>query len=138
MTIDKGNSAIEFRLDPDSGVPTYLQLVQQVHQALRMGTLEPGDQLPTAQQVVAKLVINPNTVLKAYRDLEREGLVQGRPGMGTFVIRTLPGTDPAAQRRFLAAMTDLLRSARSAGLRPDDIESIYRTAVRNCFAEGVA
>jgi GntR family transcriptional regulator len=129
---------IEFQLDPSSGVATYLQLAQQVRDALRLGLLEPGDRLPTAQQVVAKLVINPNTVLKAYRDLEREGLVQGRPGMGTFVIRTLPGTDPAEQRRFLAAMTDLLRSARSAGLRPDDIESIYRTAVRNCFAEGVA
>ena len=88
---------IEFQLDPASGVATYLQLVQQVRDALRLGLLEPGDQLPTAQQVVAKLAINPNTVLKAYRDLEREGLVQGRPGMGTFVIRTLPGTDPAAQ-----------------------------------------
>jgi len=129
---------IEFQLDPSSGVATYLQLAQQVRDALRLGLLEPGDRLPTAQQVVAKLVINPNTVLKAYRDLEREGLVRGRPGMGTFVIRTLPGTDPAAQQRFLAAMTDLLRSARSAGLRPDDIESIYRTAIRNCFTEGVA
>jgi GntR family transcriptional regulator len=77
-------------------------------------------------------------VLKAYRDLEREGLVQGRPGQGTFVIRALPGTDPATQGRFLAAMTDLLRSARLAGLGPDDIESIYRTAVRNCFTEGAA
>ena len=129
---------IEFQLDPASGVATYLQLVQQVRDALRLGLLEPGDRLPTAQQVVARLAINPNTVLKAYRDLEREGLVRGRPGMGTFVIRTLPGIDPAAQRRFLAAMTDLLRSARSAGLGPDDIESIYRTAVRNCFTEGAA
>ena len=129
---------IEFQLDETSGVATYHQLVQQVHQALRMGMLEPGDRLPTAQQVVAKLAINPNTVLKAYRDLEREGLVKGRPGQGTFVIGSLPGTDPAAQRRFLAAMTDLLRSARSAGLGPDDIESIYRTAVRNCFTEGAA
>ena len=129
---------IEFQLDPVSGVATYLQLVQQVRDALRLGLLEPGDRLPTAQQVVARLAINPNTVLKAYRDLEREGLVKGRPGMGTFVIRSLPGTDPAAQQRFLAAMTDLLRSARSAGLGPDDIESIYRTAVRNCFTEGVA
>jgi GntR family transcriptional regulator len=129
---------IEFQLDPASGVATYLQLVQQVRDALRLGLLEPGDKLPTAQQVVAKLAINPNTVLKAYRDLEREGLVKGRPGMGTFVIRSLPGTDPAAQQRFLAAMTGLLRSARSAGLGPDDIESIYRTAVRNCFTEGVA
>ena len=85
---------IEFQLDAGSGVATYLQLVQQVRQALRLGLLEPGDQLPTAQQVVAKLAINPNTVLKAYRDLEREGLVRARPGVGTFVIRTLPGTDP--------------------------------------------
>ena len=136
--ISERRSVIEFQLDPVSGVATYLQLAQQVRDALRLGLLEPGDRLPTAQQVVAKLAINPNTVLKAYRDLEREGLVKGRPGMGTFVIRSLPGTDPAAQQRFLAAMTDLLRSARSAGLGPDDIESIYRTAVRNCFTEGVA
>ena len=129
---------IEFQLDAASGVATYLQLAQQVRDALRLGLLEPGDRLPTAQQVVAKLAINPNTVLKAYRELEREGLVRGRPGMGTFVIRTLPGTDPAAQGQFLAAMTDLLRSARTAGLGPDDIESIYRTAARNCFTEGVA
>ena len=85
---------IEFQLDTASGVATYLQLVQQVHQALQLGLLEPGDQLPTAQQVVAKLAINPNTVLKAYRDLEREGLVRARPGMGTFVVRTLPGPTP--------------------------------------------
>src|ERR1700692_4091344 len=117
---------IEFQLDETSGVATYLQLVQQVHQALRLGLLEPGDQLPTAQQVVAKLAINPNTVLKAYRDLEREGLVRPRPGQGQFVVRTLPRSDPAVQGRFLASMTDWLRSARSAGLGPDDIEEIYR------------
>ena len=129
---------IEFQLDAGSGVATYLQLVQQAHQALQLGLLKPGDQLPTAQQVVARLAINPNTVLKAYRDLEREGLVRARQGQGTFVVRTLPRTDPAAQARFLASMTDWLRSARSAGLGPDDIEAIYRTAFRNCFAEGVA
>jgi GntR family transcriptional regulator len=129
---------IEFQLDETSGVATYLQLVQQVHQALRVGLLEPGDQLPTAQQVVAKLAINPNTVLKAYRDLEREGLVRARPGLGTFVTRSPSGTDPATQARFLSSMTDWLRSARSAGLDPGDIEAIYRTAFRDCFAEGVA
>jgi len=115
-----------------------LQLVQQVHQALQLGLLEPGDQLPTAQQVVAKLAINPNTVLKAYRDLEREGLVRPRPGLGTFIVGTLPRTDPATQARFLTSMTKWLEAARSAGLGLDDIEAIYRTAVRNCFAEGVA
>jgi GntR family transcriptional regulator len=129
---------IEFQLDPASGVATFLQLVQQVHDALQLGLLEPGDQLPTAQQVVAKLAINPNTVLKAYRDLEREGLVRARPGQGTFIVGTLPRTDPAAQTRFLASMTDWLGKARSAGLGPGDIEAIYRTAFRNCFAEGVA
>ncbi len=129
---------IEFQLDTGSGVATYLQLVQQVHQALQLGLLEPGDRLPTAQQVVAKLAINPNTVLKAYRDLEREGLVRARPGLGTFIVGTLPRTDPAAQARFLVSMTDWLRSARAAGLGPDDVEAIYRTAVRDTFAEGVA
>lgn len=129
---------IEFQLDAGSGVATYLQLVQQVHQALQLGLLEPGDQLPTAQQVVAKLAINPNTVLKAYRDLEREGLVRARPGMGTFVVRSLPGTDPTTLNRFLATLTEWLASARAAGLGPDDVEAIYRTAIRNSFAEGVA
>jgi GntR family transcriptional regulator len=129
---------IEFQLDATSGVATYLQLVQQVHQALQLGLLVPGDQLPTAQQVVVKLAINPNTVHKAYRDLEREGLVRARPGLGTFVVGTLPRTDPKAQARFLASMTDWLRRARAAGLQPDDIEAIYRTAFRKCFAEGAA
>jgi GntR family transcriptional regulator len=129
---------IEFQLDTASGVATYLQLVQQVRHALRLGLLEPGDRLPTAQQVVAKLAINPNTVLKAYRDLEREGLVRARPGMGTFVVGTLPRTDPQTQAQLLADLNTWLRSARMAGLGPDDIEAIYRSACRNYFAEGVA
>src|SRR5947209_15533752 len=129
---------IEFQLDTTSGVATYLQLVQQVRQALQLGFLEPGDQLPTAQQVVAKLAINPNTVLKAYRDLEREGLVRARPGQGTFVTHSLPRRDAATQARFLSSMTDWLRGARAAGLGLDDVEAIYRTALRTCFAEGVA
>jgi GntR family transcriptional regulator len=129
---------IEFQLDSGSGIATYLQLVQQVHQSLRLGLLRPGDQLPTAQQVVARLAINPNTVLKAYRDLEREGLVRARPGQGTFVVGTLPGTDPAVQGRFLASMSEWLAAARTAGLGPDDIEAIYRTAFRTYFSEGVA
>jgi GntR family transcriptional regulator len=129
---------IEFQLDTASGVATYLQLVQQVRQALRLGLLEPGDQLPTAQQVVARLAINPNTVLKAYRDLEREGLVRARPGQGTFVVGSLPRTDPKTQARLLASMAAWLESARAAGLGADDIEAIYRNAFRNALAEGVA
>ena len=129
---------IEFHLDPSSGVATYLQLVQQVHQALRLGVLQPGDRLPTAQQVVASLAINPNTVLKAYRDLEREGLVRARPGLGTFVIGSLPRTDPQAQAKFRKSLASWLRSAQSAGLDLDEIEAIYRSAIRDCVNEGVA
>jgi GntR family transcriptional regulator len=129
---------IEFHLDPGSGVATYLQLVQQVHEALRLGLLEVGDRLPTAQQVVAALAINPNTVLKAYRDLEREGLVRARPGLGTFVVGGLPRTNPEAQARFRRSITAWLRQARDSGLTPDEIEAIYRNAFRNLFAEGVA
>lgn len=129
---------IEFHLDPSTGVATYLQLVQQVHQALQLGLLEVGDRLPTAQQVVGALAINPNTVLKAYRDLEREGLVRARPGLGTFVVGGLPRTDPKAQARFHQSMLKWLRDARAAGLTPDEMEAIYRSAFRNTFAEGVA
>src|ERR1700738_5405785 len=82
-------SPIDFRLDPSSGVPTYLQLVQQVEHALRLGYRKPGDQLPKVRDVVASLAINPNTVLKAYRELETKGLTVGRPGQGTFVQATL-------------------------------------------------
>ncbi|MFL6138997.1 MAG: GntR family transcriptional regulator [Frankiaceae bacterium] len=130
---------IEFHLDPGSGVPTYVQLVQQVHQALHLGLLEPGDQLPTAQQVVSSLAINPNTVLKAYRDLEREGLVRARPGLGTFIVGRLPRTDPATLVRFRRSMATWLRSAREAGLSAAEIEAIYRTSFRERFVdEGVA
>ena len=83
-------------------------------------------------------LVNPNTVHKAYRELEREGLVRARPGLGTFVTRVRLGTDPEPGAGFLADLTGWLRSARSAGRGPDDIEAIYRTAFRACFAEGVA
>lgn len=129
---------IEFQLDPSSGVATYLQLAQQVREALRLGLLQVGDQLPTAREVVAKLAINPNTVLKAYRELERERLVGARPGQGTFVLRSLPGPDSVAVARFSRELGTWLRKARAAGFGPDDIEAIYRAAMRNCFSEGVA
>src|SRR5437763_14919213 len=81
--------AIEFHLDSRSGVSPYLQIVQQVRRALRLGVLREGDQLPTVKEVVTRLAINPNTVLKAYRELEHGGLVGARPGVGTFVTRTI-------------------------------------------------
>src|SRR5271154_64296 len=109
-------AVIEFQLDETSGVATYLQLVQQVHQALRLGMLEPGDKLPTAKQVVAKLAINPNTVLKAYRELEREGLVAAKPGAGTFVTGTLSSGDPGELEQLAQELARWLNAAREAGL----------------------
>ena len=80
---------IEFHLDGRSGVAPYLQLIHQVRHALRLGLLHEGDQLPKVKDVAAGLAINPNTVLKAYRELEYEGLAAARPGIGTFVTGTL-------------------------------------------------
>src|SRR5437870_5623395 len=116
---------IEFRLNTRSGVPTYLQLVQQVRQAVRLGVLQPGDQLPTVKDVVGRLAINPNTVLKAYRELEREGLVAPRPGVGTFVTRSLVGDGLAAHEPLRRELRRWLTKARTAGLDEDSIEALF-------------
>jgi GntR family transcriptional regulator len=135
MTIDKGNSPIEFRLDPSSGVPTYLQLVQQVEHALRLGYLKPGDQLPKVRDVVAALTINPNTVLKAYKDLDTKGLTEGRPGQGTFVKATLEQValpELAGLRRTLLGW---LGSADAAGLNEDGIAALFTSVLRDFYKD---
>ncbi|MFJ3671911.1 GntR family transcriptional regulator [Streptomyces sp. NPDC090106] len=118
---------VEYRIDRRSGVATYVQIVQQTKQALRLGLLEPGDKLPTAREVVEATAINPNTVLKAYRELEREGLVEARRGLGTFVRRTL-GTHPPAESPLRAELDAWATGARSAGLGREDVEALF-TAV---------
>ncbi len=133
MTLDKGSKAspIVMRLDPSSGVPTYLQLVQQVESALRLGFLQPGDQLPKVREVVADLAINPNTVLKAYRELEHKGLASGRPGAGTFIEASLtPVTLPelAGLRRSLRRWLD---DAASAGLDDDGVLALVESTLRD-------
>ena len=128
-------SPIEFRLDPASGVPTYLQLVQQVEHALRLGYLKPGEQLPTVRDVVASLAINPNTVSKAYRDLETKGLTTGRPGQGTFIQATVPQValpELAGLRRSLLAW---LTAANTAGLDQEGIAALFTSVLRD-FREG--
>src|SRR5947207_6022769 len=112
---------IDFHLDTHSGVPTYLQLTQQVRQAVRLGVLRPGDQLPTVKEVVGALAINPNTVLKAYRELEHEGLVEGRPGLGTFVTRTLGGPRPGNQTALRRSLARWVQNALQAGMDADDV-----------------
>ncbi len=115
---------IEFRLDPGSGVATYRQLTNQVRQALRLGILAPGDQLPTVREVVVQIAVNPNTVLKAYRELEREGLAQGRPGQGTFILRSLTSGSPADQERLRGRLGEWLREARDCGLDEAGIRAL--------------
>jgi len=121
---------ISFRVDGRSGVPPYLQLVQQVRQALRMGVLDVGDQLPTVREVVAAVAVNPNTVLKAYRDLEREGLVQARAGQGTFVASLPPGPPPGTHSRLGRSLAHWVREARESGLDDESIESLLRVTLR--------
>jgi GntR family transcriptional regulator len=129
---------IEFSLDRSSGMPTYLQLVQQVRQALRTGALVPGDKLPTAAEVVGQLAINPNTVLKAYRELERDGLVAPQPGLGTFVKRTLGGAPLAGHARLRRDLTRALGTARDAGLDTEDIQAVFASVLHDDARRGVA
>src|SRR5262245_25133977 len=126
---------IEFRLDVRSGVPTYLQLVQQVKQAVRLGLLQPGDQLPTVKEVVGLLAINPNTVLKAYRELDHEGLVEGRRGQGTFVSQALPRAAPVDHSALQAELLRWIGKARAAGFDDDGVAALFAAAVRTSLEE---
>lgn len=120
---------IEFRIDRRSGVATYIQLVQQVQHALRLGLLDVGDRLPTAKEVVTATAINPNTVLKAYRELEREGLVEARRGLGTFVRRSIASPGAAADAPLRSALGAWMADARSAGLERDDVEALVKSVM---------
>ena len=128
---------IEFHLDGRSGVSPYLQLIQQVRQALRLGLLIQGDQLPTVKDVVGRLAINPNTVLKAYRELEYEGLVGARPGVGTFVTRTLADESLAAHGELRTELERWLGKARRAGLEEESIEALILTTFRATMKETI-
>ena len=130
MDLDKQGYPIEFRLDPGSGVPPYLQLVHQVEHALRLGYLVPGDQLPKVKDVVATLAINPNTVLKAYRDLENKALVEGRPGQGTFVVGEPEEMVPRRELRALrAGLARWLAQASAAGLDVEGIRALISSVM---------
>ena len=132
------DAVIEFRIDVRSGVAPYRQLVQQVRQALRLGLLREGDQLPTVKEVVAQVAINPNTVLKAYRELEHEGLAAGRPGLGTFVTRSLADSSLAAHQALRVDLVRWLTKARRAGLDDDSIAALFETTFRESANEDVA
>lgn len=122
---------VDYRIDRHSGVATYVQIVQQTKQALRLGVLVPGDKLPTAREVVEATAVNPNTVLKAYRELEREGLVEARRGLGTFVRRSL-GAAPA-DSPLRAELEDWAARARESGLEREDVAALFTAVLEKHF-----
>ncbi|MFZ3494984.1 GntR family transcriptional regulator [Streptomyces sp. 5.8] len=122
---------LEYRIDRRSGIATYLQIVQQTKQALRLGLLEPGDKLPTAREVVEATAINPNTVLKAYRELEREGLVEAKRGLGTFIRKSLGGAP--AESPLRTELADWARRAREAGMERDDAAALFSAVLEEHF-----
>jgi GntR family transcriptional regulator len=121
---------IEFHLDSHSGVPAYLQLVHQVRQAIRLGRLRPGDQLPTVKAVVTSLTINPNTVLRAYGQLDLEGLVEGRQGVGTFVSTNGEPLPPEEVKGLRSSLDRWITRARAAGLDDESMSALFADAVR--------
>ena len=129
---------IEFHLDTRSGVAPYLQIVQQVRRALKLGLLHEGDQLPTVKEVVARIAINPNTVLKAYRELEHDGLVAARPGIGTFVTRSLSDPSLSAHGPLRQELGRWLAKAQRAGLDDESIEALFRDTFRSAREREIA
>ncbi len=127
-----------FHLDATAGVAPYLQIVQQVKQALRLGLLAPGDQLPTVREVVAQLAVNPNTVLKAYRELEVGGLVGGKPGQGTFVVGQLPRLAPSELASLRRGLVRWLEGARAAGLDDDGVRALVASVLHAAVEEATA
>ena len=129
---------IEFHLDSRSGVPAYLQLVHQVRRAIRLGMLRPGDQLPTVKEVVTKLTLNPNTVLHAYRQLDLEGLVEGRQGVGTFVAADAAPLPPDEVRSLRSSLERWVSRARAAGLDDESMAALLAESVRSESSARVA
>ncbi|MGW5364165.1 GntR family transcriptional regulator [Actinopolymorpha pittospori] len=134
------SGVLEFYLDRHAGVPTYLQLVHQVTHALRVGALHPGDRLPTVKEASAQLAINPNTVLKAYRELEHAGLVEAQPGRGTFVRAGLARPAVPDHPVLRDDLDAWVGRARAAGLSADDVLALVATAIRTTYPDrsGVA
>ena len=125
---------IDFHLETRSGVPTYKQIAQQVQQAVRLGILQPGDQLPTVKEVVASLAINPNTVLRAYRELDLEGITEGKRGIGTFVAEQAAPVPPDDLQELRASLKRWVDSARKAGVDDESIAALFADTLRPTIA----
>ncbi len=124
-------------VDPRSGVPIYLQLIEQVKRSVALGILQAGEQLPTVKQLALDLTVNPNTVAKAYRDLEREGVIETAPGRGSFVRADgAEGSSRAAAGDVARdAIERAVREAKSVGLRRSDVRDLLEQALNHWLPE---
>jgi GntR family transcriptional regulator len=120
-----------FTVDPRSGVPIYLQIVEQVKRSVALGVLASGEQLPTVKQLAADLVVNPNTVARAYRELERDEVIETMPGRGSFVAGngTVAGAKRAVTDVADQALIQAVREARSMGLARNDLKDLFERAL---------
>lgn len=122
-----------FTVDPRSGVPIYLQLIEQVKRGVALGTLASGEQLPTVKALALELTVNPNTVARAYRDLERDGVIETSPGRGSFVRNN--GTASAELRTDVAepAVDNAIRTAKGLGLDSNEVRRLFARALSRWY-----
>jgi GntR family transcriptional regulator len=125
-----------FRLNPSSGVPVYLQLMEQVKHALDTGALQPGDQLPTIRKLAEDLVVNPNTVVRAYRDLEHEGLVELRQGSGAFV-RGTTAKSTRITKRAQGVMQSAVERLVASGLTEEEIRRLFENELTSLLTSKI-
>jgi GntR family transcriptional regulator len=118
-----------FRIDTGSDVPIYRQLVQQVRRDVMLGRLRPGDQLPSVKDVVDALSVNPNTVVKAFGELEHQGMIVRRQGVGTFVAAAPPLTPLAVAPSLLAPLARWVERARRDGLSAEQIRMLLEVTL---------
>jgi GntR family transcriptional regulator len=124
-----------FLIDPRSGVPLYIQLVDQVKRAVALGTLSPGEQLPTVKALALDLTINANTVARAYRELERDRVIETSPGRGSFV-RTESGSGEvrrAIEDVGASVLADAVRETRSLGIGHATVRALFERALERWF-----
>jgi GntR family transcriptional regulator len=123
-------------VDPRSGVPIYLQIIEQIKRSIALGVLQAGEQLPTVKQLALDLTVNPNTVAKAYRELERDQVIETAPGRGSFVRANgvAESTKVAASDVARRAIDGCMREARSMGLDADEVREICLAAVERWFS----
>ncbi len=123
-----------FTVDPRSGVPLYVQLVEQIKRCIAVGILRPGEQLPTVKQLAIDLTINANTVARAYRDLERDGIIELTQGRGSFVLGNgATATRSAAKDVGRDVFEDAVREAKSLGLSGEQVTKLFNAAYRRWF-----